>query len=693
MHEAYTNVRTTFNSLFSLFDRGRSRGTIAGHGGPRPAHRARRVVPAPRGAAARTCTSPASDVFEGAAARPTTSSSTPLERRLHLVPRYRQRLALVPLGQGRPRWVDDPHFNVRYHVRHTALPAPGRRGAARAAGRAHLLPAARPRQAAVGDLARRGPGGRPLRDLGKTHHALVDGVSGVDITTVLFDTSRDPAPPRPPAEPWSRGRCPVRRPAARRGAARARDDPRRDRRAACARASAGAAPVASRRATALIGVGALAWAGLNPAPATPSTSHRPAPPLQVGRRRPRAVQGDQERARRHGQRRRPQRRDARARALPAPPRRRHRRPVLKAMVPVSVRADVERGALGNRVAAMWAPLPVGIERPARRASPRSTRRWSELKAVRPGGRRPGADRARRLRAADAHEPGRAAAVAPALLQPRRHQRAGAAVPALPARAARCEALYPVVPLAERPGAGHRDHDLRRPARLRAAGRLRRAARPRRPRRGPAGAIDELASRGRRQARRRAAPAARARPTTKACAESRCASPWPSWSRSPPWSGCCCSCSRATARRSAATTAARRQAAARPGRRAPRARPRTSSTPPPRPPAARTAPCPSATRRSTATRSCTRWRAGTSSSSTTTPPTSRGCARSPRTSPAVRSHARAPARPCSSSTAGTRGRHRAGLAADAHRRLRQRPEAPRVRRGMARPGRDTGRRRR
>src|SRR3954454_2662206 len=45
-----------------------------------------------------------------------------LERRLDLVPRYRQRLAWVPYGQGRPRWVDDPYFNVRYHVRHTALP-------------------------------------------------------------------------------------------------------------------------------------------------------------------------------------------------------------------------------------------------------------------------------------------------------------------------------------------------------------------------------------------------------------------------------------------------------------------------------------------------------------------------------------------------------------------------------------------
>src|SRR3954466_8572375 len=48
-----------------------------------------------------------------------------IEARLQLVPRYRQKLAFVPFGQGRPRWVDDPHFNIRYHVRHTSLPAPG----------------------------------------------------------------------------------------------------------------------------------------------------------------------------------------------------------------------------------------------------------------------------------------------------------------------------------------------------------------------------------------------------------------------------------------------------------------------------------------------------------------------------------------------------------------------------------------
>src|SRR5436190_843437 len=45
--------------------------------------------------------------------------------KLGLVPRYRQKVRFVPLGLGRPAWVDDPHFNLGYHLRHTALPAPG----------------------------------------------------------------------------------------------------------------------------------------------------------------------------------------------------------------------------------------------------------------------------------------------------------------------------------------------------------------------------------------------------------------------------------------------------------------------------------------------------------------------------------------------------------------------------------------
>src|SRR5438270_7563726 len=63
-------------------------------------------------------------IFEGAAPSHEELAAA-IQSRLHLVPRYRQRLAFVPFGQGRPVWVDDPHFNVAYHVRHTALPHPG----------------------------------------------------------------------------------------------------------------------------------------------------------------------------------------------------------------------------------------------------------------------------------------------------------------------------------------------------------------------------------------------------------------------------------------------------------------------------------------------------------------------------------------------------------------------------------------
>src|SRR4051794_32718675 len=49
--------------------------------------------------------------------------------RLHLVPRYRQKVAPAPLESGLPLWIDDPTFNLPYHVRHTALPAPGDQGA------------------------------------------------------------------------------------------------------------------------------------------------------------------------------------------------------------------------------------------------------------------------------------------------------------------------------------------------------------------------------------------------------------------------------------------------------------------------------------------------------------------------------------------------------------------------------------
>ena len=74
--------------------------------------------------APRTCTSPGCRIFEG---EPPSYDDLleHIEQRLSLVPRFRQKLRFVPFGQGRPVWVDDPHFNLRYHVRATALPPPG----------------------------------------------------------------------------------------------------------------------------------------------------------------------------------------------------------------------------------------------------------------------------------------------------------------------------------------------------------------------------------------------------------------------------------------------------------------------------------------------------------------------------------------------------------------------------------------
>ena len=122
--------------------------------------------------------------------------------RLHLVPRYRQRLTTPPLETGRPLWVDDPDFNLEYHVRHTALPAPG------SEDQLFLLTA----RIASQQLDRAKPlweswlvegvEGDRFALVFKTHHALVDGVSGVDLASVLLDLGRTPQSRSQDLEPW-----------------------------------------------------------------------------------------------------------------------------------------------------------------------------------------------------------------------------------------------------------------------------------------------------------------------------------------------------------------------------------------------------------------------------------------------------------------------------------------------------------
>ncbi len=122
-----------------------------------------------------------------------------IESRLHLVPRFRQKLRFVPFGQGRPRWVDDPRFNLEYHVRHTALPEPGSEEQLKTLA-ARIFSQRLDRSKPVWELwLVDGVEGDRFAVIGKTHHCLVDGVSGVDITTVLFDTEPEAAATGEPA--------------------------------------------------------------------------------------------------------------------------------------------------------------------------------------------------------------------------------------------------------------------------------------------------------------------------------------------------------------------------------------------------------------------------------------------------------------------------------------------------------------
>jgi diacylglycerol O-acyltransferase len=130
--------------------------------------------------------------------------------RLPLAPRYRQKLRTIPLRLGRPVLVDDPDFDIRYHVRRTALPAPG--------GDEQLS------QLMAWVMAQRLDRDHPLWEcwlveglaedrwalIYKIHHCLVDGVSGTDMNRVLFDLSPEPEPPAAYEQVAAAGPSPVR---------------------------------------------------------------------------------------------------------------------------------------------------------------------------------------------------------------------------------------------------------------------------------------------------------------------------------------------------------------------------------------------------------------------------------------------------------------------------------------------------
>ena len=276
--------------------------------------------------------------------------------RLHLVPRFRQKLRFVPFGQGRPVWVDDPHLNLDYHVRQTALPAPGSEEQLRNLA-ARIFSQQLDRTKPLWELWLV----EGLRDgrfsvIGKSHHALVDGISGVDITTVLFDLDREPPAPPSSAPKWFARPEPT--------DLELLGDALRERLTSPTEIVRGvrAALRGPRQVARGIGAtGKMIGAGI----AAPSTPFN----VEIGPHRRFAIaQTDLEGLKRvkdaHGGTVNDVILSIVAGALGNYLRARGHDTEgleMRAMVPVSVRADEEHGALGNRIAAMMAPLPIWCE--------------------------------------------------------------------------------------------------------------------------------------------------------------------------------------------------------------------------------------------------------------------------------------------------------------------------------------------
>src|SRR5215211_7169077 len=288
-----------------------------------------------------------------------------VESRLHLVPRFRQKLRFIPLNLGRPVWEDDPHLNLQYHIRHTALPPPGDD---------HQL-----RTLAARIFSQRLDRSKPLWELwlvdglqggrfavvGKSHHALVDGVSGVDITTVLYDTEREPSsPPAPPGE-WL--------PGPERTTAQLVGETVVERLTSPREIATGVrdllrAPgeLLGRARGALGAVGEFAGAGIG-APSSPLN-------VEIGPYRRFAwVRTDLDQFKQVKNELGGTVNDVVLAAVTGALGRYMRSRgqsthelELRALVPISVRTAEQRGALGNRVSAMMAPLPVWCEDPVER---------------------------------------------------------------------------------------------------------------------------------------------------------------------------------------------------------------------------------------------------------------------------------------------------------------------------------------
>lgn len=289
-----------------------------------------------------------------------------VESRLHRIPRYRQRIAWIPV-ENHPVWVDDDSFNIHYHVRHTALPAPGdERQLKRLCGRV---------------MSQQLDRGKPLWEMWvvegiehdrfalicKTHHCMVDGVSGVDLLAVLLS----PVPDKDfePAARWMPNPVPS-------GGALLRDAVLRRFELPIAMAGAVGAAVrdpsaaASRASEALGAFGETLRTAFSPATDTPL--NRPIGP----HRRFDWVGFDIDEVKRVKNHLGGTVNDVVLATVAGAVGRfleqrgisvgRQRAMDFRAFCPVSVRADHEKGALGNRVSGMVAKLPIAEQDPRRR---------------------------------------------------------------------------------------------------------------------------------------------------------------------------------------------------------------------------------------------------------------------------------------------------------------------------------------
>ena len=288
-----------------------------------------------------------------------------IRSRLHLVPRFRQKLAHPPIETGRPLWVDDPTFNLEYHVRHSALPSPGSEEQLRNLC-ARVFSQQLDRTKPLWELwLVQGLTRKRFAIVSKTHHALVDGVSGVDIATVLFDLK--PVPERiKPDQDWIPSPQPSSAQLAAKGVGGLAKIPLALARRA-ERAASHPRESMARAGELATAVGEVAWNFANPAPTLPLN-------VPIGsHRRFVWVRSDLSQFKRikdvlggtvndvvltvvaGGLRDWLHARGIRTEGLE-----------VRAQVPVSIRAKDEKGHLGNRITAMRAALPVYIEDPVQR---------------------------------------------------------------------------------------------------------------------------------------------------------------------------------------------------------------------------------------------------------------------------------------------------------------------------------------